>query len=131
MLALRLSCVVCGGIVILERFICRLLVLTFLTGCASTLVNRYEDIARNFKMPEGHALLYLYREGLGGMTGHDQVVIDGKRSLKITHDGYYVIELSPGTHTIQHTWVALGVRLGMQHTRHIKMEAKKNSFLVW
>jgi len=111
--------------VIPDRFKRCLFVLFFLAACASTPISRYEDIARNFKVPKGHALLYLYREGLGGIAGHDQVIIDAKRTLDVTHDGYYVIELSPGTHTIQHTWVALGVRLGMQHTRHIKMEAGK------
>jgi len=114
-----------GEIVNPERFKCCLLTLLFLAGCASTPVNRYEDIARNFRVPEGHSLLYLYREGLGGMAGHDQVTIDAKRTIDVTHDGYFVIELSPGVHAVEHTWVALGVRLGVKHTRHIRMEAGK------
>lgn len=99
--------------------------LLLLASCASTPVSRYEDIARNFKVPEGHSLLYLYREGIGGIVGYDQVSIDGKRTIEVSDDGYFVIELSPGVHTVEHTWVALGVRLGTKHTQKIQMEAGK------
>ncbi|MDX8404096.1 MAG: DUF2846 domain-containing protein [Mariprofundaceae bacterium] len=88
-------------------------------------MSRYEDSARSFKVPEGRSLLYLYREGIGGIVGHDQVSIDGKRTVEVSDDGYFVIELSPGLHTIEHNWVALGVQLGTKHAQNIQMEAGK------
>jgi Protein of unknown function (DUF2846) len=79
------------------RFLFLLLSLTILASCASGSKYKSEQPLR-----DDLSRLYVYRPwAFSAALGRPDIQVDGKEYTPLTNGGYAVIELSPGTHTLQ------------------------------
>jgi hypothetical protein len=106
------------------------------TGCASTPISQQESNTKNFRVPENHAYIYLYRRYKGipltkGIRStlstvtlaHTNVWIDDGPTISISDGEYYVVEVSPGDHIIKHSIVMAGIEADIKSTPTLSLSA--------
>jgi hypothetical protein len=102
-----------------------LLLAALLAGCASVpLASPEADAeARRAEVPEGKALIYIFRPTLAPPVTLYSTFVDGQMLGELARHSYYLVEVEPGTHRIAFPW-----RYDAE-TLTLKVEAGKRYFV--
>src|SRR5688500_14951417 len=101
-----------------------------LGGCASVpLASRQEhSVAKAMQPRPGHALIYLYREGIFGAVLLLKVALDGKHAGETAPDTYFVWEVPAGEHVLTSA-TSESTLEGSGSTLHLDLEAGQTAYV--